>query len=82
MPGVAVVTGAGRGFGRAIAERLAGRGYAVLATDIDGDAAADTAERIGGFSLRNLVAGPPVLLPVMFTALAFSGGLAVVWGAL
>ncbi|MDQ3823834.1 MAG: hypothetical protein M3321_11420 [Actinomycetota bacterium] len=40
------------------------------------------AERIGGFSLRNLVAGPPVLLPLMFTALAFSGGLAVVWGAL
>ena len=40
------------------------------------------AERIGGFSLRNLVAGPPVLLPVMFTALAFSGGLAVAWGAL
>ena len=40
------------------------------------------AERIGGFSLRNLVAGPPVLLPVMFTALALSGGLAVVWGAL
>ena len=40
------------------------------------------AERIGGFSLRNLVAGPPVLLPVMFTALAFSGGLAVLWGAL
>jgi hypothetical protein len=40
------------------------------------------AERIGGVSLRNLLAGPPVLLPVMFTALAFSGCLAVVWGAL
>ena len=40
------------------------------------------AERIGGFSLRNLVAGPPILLPVMFTALAASGGLAVLWGAL
>jgi hypothetical protein len=40
------------------------------------------AGRIGGFSLRNLVAGPPLLLPVMFTALAFSGGLAVLWGAL
>ncbi len=40
------------------------------------------AERIGGFSLRNLVAGPPVLLPVMFTALALSGGIALVWGAL
>ena len=40
------------------------------------------AGRIGGFSLRNLVAGPPVLLPVMFTALAVSGTLAVVWGGL
>ena len=40
------------------------------------------AERIGGLSLRNLVAGPPVLMPVMFTALAFSGVLAVVWGGL
>jgi hypothetical protein len=40
------------------------------------------AERIGGFSLRNLVAGPPVLLPVMFTALAFSGALALLWGGL
>jgi TRAP-type C4-dicarboxylate transport system permease small subunit len=39
------------------------------------------AERIGGFSLRNLVAGPPPLLPAMFTALAASGGLAIVWGA-
>jgi hypothetical protein len=38
--------------------------------------------RIGGFSLRNLVAGPPVLLPVTFTALAVSGGLAVLWGGL
>ena len=40
------------------------------------------AERIGGFSLRNLVAGPPVLLPVTFTALAVSGGLAVVGSGL
>ena len=40
------------------------------------------AARIGGFSPRNLVAGPPPLLPAMFTALAVSGGLAMVWGAL
>jgi hypothetical protein len=39
------------------------------------------AGRIGGFSLRNLVAGPPPLLPAMFMALAISGGLALVWGA-
>jgi hypothetical protein len=40
------------------------------------------AGRIGGFSLRNLVAGPPVLLPVMFTALALTGALGLIWGAL
>ena len=51
MPAVAVVTGAGRGFGRAIARRLAGRGYAVLATDVDAGGAAATAEETGGFSL-------------------------------
>jgi NAD(P)-dependent dehydrogenase (short-subunit alcohol dehydrogenase family) len=45
--GVAVVTGAGRGFGREIARRLAGRGYAVLCTDIDGPSAERTAQEIG-----------------------------------
>jgi NAD(P)-dependent dehydrogenase (short-subunit alcohol dehydrogenase family) len=45
---VAVVTGAGRGFGREIARRLAGRGYAVLATDIDEAGARSTAEELGG----------------------------------
>jgi len=43
----AVVTGAGSGLGRAIAIELAGRGFVVLATDIDSDAAAETAEAIG-----------------------------------
>jgi NAD(P)-dependent dehydrogenase (short-subunit alcohol dehydrogenase family) len=35
MPTVAVVTGAGRGLGRAIAERLIRRGHHVVVTDID-----------------------------------------------
>ena len=47
MTSVSVVTGAGRGFGREIARRLAGRGYAVLVSDIDANAAAATAEEIG-----------------------------------
>jgi hypothetical protein len=40
------------------------------------------AGRIGGFTLRNVVAGPPILLPATFAALSVSGGLAVLWGAL
>lgn len=39
---VAVVTGAGSGLGRASAQRLAAEGAAVVAVDIDGDAAAKT----------------------------------------
>jgi NAD(P)-dependent dehydrogenase (short-subunit alcohol dehydrogenase family) len=55
---IAVVTGAGRGFGREIARQLAGRGYTVLATDIDGGAAAATAEVVGGFSMQLDVRDP------------------------
>ena len=40
------------------------------------------ARRVGGFSLRNLMSGPPPLLPVAFTALALTGALALMWEAL
>jgi NAD(P)-dependent dehydrogenase (short-subunit alcohol dehydrogenase family) len=43
----AVVTGAGGGLGRAIAIELAGRGFAVWATDVDTTAAERTATEIG-----------------------------------
>ena len=43
----AVVTGGARGIGRGIAERLVQRGYAVVLTDIDGDAARRTASEVG-----------------------------------
>ena len=42
-----MVTGAGRGMGREIARRLAGRGYTVLVTDVNAEAAEDTAALIG-----------------------------------
>jgi NAD(P)-dependent dehydrogenase (short-subunit alcohol dehydrogenase family) len=45
--GVAIVTGAGSGLGRAISLELAGRGYTVHATDVDAQAAARTASEIG-----------------------------------
>jgi NAD(P)-dependent dehydrogenase (short-subunit alcohol dehydrogenase family) len=43
----AVVTGAGGGLGRAIAIELAGRGFAVWATDVDAEAASLTAAELG-----------------------------------
>lgn len=43
---VAIVTGGARGIGEAIATRLASEGARVLIADIDGDVAAETAQRI------------------------------------
>lgn len=44
---VAVVTGAGRGFGREIARRLVARGHRVVVTDLDEGAVTATAAEIG-----------------------------------
>src|ERR1700681_261061 len=45
---VAVVTGSGRGIGRAYAMALAGAGCAVVVNDVDGDVAEATADEIAG----------------------------------
>jgi NAD(P)-dependent dehydrogenase (short-subunit alcohol dehydrogenase family) len=48
MQNVAVVTGAGRGLGKLIAQGLADKGLIVCITDVDGAAATAAAEQIGG----------------------------------
>jgi meso-butanediol dehydrogenase/(S,S)-butanediol dehydrogenase/diacetyl reductase len=47
---VAVVTGSGSGIGRAIARELGSRGYLVVVTDLDGEAAARVAEELEGWA--------------------------------
>ena len=49
---MAVVTGAGRGIGRAICLALARDGADVVASDVDSDGARDTAEMVGGLGRR------------------------------
>lgn len=58
---LAVVTGAGRGIGRATAEALAARGARVVAVDVDGDAAAVTAADCGGVPVRLDVTDRPAV---------------------
>ncbi|WP_323792236.1 SDR family oxidoreductase [Nocardioides sp.] len=48
--GSCVVTGAARGIGRGIAERLVAQGYSVVITDLDADQVALTAREIGAVS--------------------------------
>ncbi|MGK8557317.1 3-oxoacyl-ACP reductase FabG [Nocardia gipuzkoensis] len=48
---IALVTGAGRGIGQAICAALAARGDTVVAADIDGDLAAETAREAGNGSI-------------------------------
>jgi 2-hydroxycyclohexanecarboxyl-CoA dehydrogenase len=49
---IAVVTGAGQGIGRGIAEKLAAEGATVVATDINEETAAATAKAIGGVAVH------------------------------
>ncbi len=73
----ALVTGAGRGLGAAIARGLAAEGAHVMVTDIDGAAAANVAADIGGASCRLDVTSPDDWADAMTQAEAELGGLSI-----
>jgi meso-butanediol dehydrogenase / (S,S)-butanediol dehydrogenase / diacetyl reductase len=74
---IAVVTGAGSGIGRAIAAELAGRGFTVVATDRDLDAARETAAMFDGEAKYLDVTDPDSSIQVAQQVAADHGGLHV-----
>lgn len=76
----AVITGAGRGLGREIALVLASRGFAVHATDVDGEAADRTAGGIGsGASASTLDVRDAEACAVLAQAVAEESGVLSLW---
>jgi pyridoxal 4-dehydrogenase len=72
---VALVTGAARGIGKAIAARLGEEGATVIAVDIDGGRARATGSEIGGPSIAlQCDIGDPDSVATLFTAVAAKAG--------
>lgn len=74
---VAIVTGAGSGIGAAIAELFCKSGYHVVTCDIDGQAGAGTAHRIGATFVRADITVPNDRACLLETACERFGGIDV-----
>ncbi len=71
---IALVTGAGSGIGKAIAQRLAAEGACVTIADLNGDAAAEVAAEIGGTAVTaDVTDADAVQAAIDATVLAYGG---------
>jgi 3-oxoacyl-[acyl-carrier protein] reductase len=80
---VALVTGAGRGIGRAIAEKLASEGAHVVLNDLDGGPVEETAQAVRDFGRKAVVIAGDVTRPdlpdgLVKAALGELGGLDII----
>lgn len=75
---VVLVTGAASGIGRALALAMAARGARVIAADIDGDGAAETARLSGGDALTVDLALPGAATVLVDRAYGVAGSLDVI----
>ncbi|MFP6771076.1 MAG: SDR family NAD(P)-dependent oxidoreductase [Alphaproteobacteria bacterium] len=80
---VAIVTGSGRGIGRAIALKLAGAGAAIVVNDLDEEPAAETIALIAAAGGRAITCTGDVVAPdfgdrIVDTALSGLGGLDII----
>ncbi|HVX23225.1 MAG TPA: 3-oxoacyl-ACP reductase [Acidimicrobiales bacterium] len=74
---VAVVTGAGSGIGRAMAERFAAEGASVVVADLDAAAGEAVAEAVGGLFVQADVTDPAAVQAMYAAAVARYGGVDV-----
>jgi len=74
----ALVTGAGRGIGRSIAQQLAGAGARVVVNDLDADVVEETARLVSGTAIPGNLTDPKFPQTLVDSAIQTMGGIDII----